>query len=115
MFACFVFTPPFFVLQDFTALEELDLTCVAVQRELTGQTQATRLSLSANSVTAAITALPEMAQLSLDHVGKDITAHMEAPLHNLCHRLQVNIHIYQPYATYSQPVKKISGNDLYWT
>ncbi|KAK2847208.1 hypothetical protein Q5P01_010207 [Channa striata] len=42
----------------------------------------------AGSVTAAITALPEMAQLSLDHVRKDITAHMETPLRSLSLRLQ---------------------------
>lgn len=53
-------------------------------------TLATGLSLSAGSVMAAITALPEMAQLSLDHVRKDITAYLETPLHNLSHRLQVN-------------------------
>lgn len=57
-------------------------------------TQDTGLSLSADSVMVAITALPEMAQLSLDHVRKDITAHMETRLHNLSHRLQVNKHIY---------------------
>ncbi|KAM7413317.1 hypothetical protein PAMA_020621 [Pampus argenteus] len=42
-------------------------------------THATR----AGSVMVAITALPEMAQLSLDHVKKDITAPTETLLHNL--------------------------------
>lgn len=56
-----------------------------------GLIQATGLSLSAGSVMAAITALPEMAPLSLARVGKDITAHMETPLHNLSRRLEVNI------------------------
>lgn len=78
-------------LQAFTALKELDLTWEAVQRELTVLTQATGLSLSAGSVMAAITALQEMAQLSLAHVRKGITAHMETPLHNLSRRLEVNI------------------------
>lgn len=57
-------------------------------------TLATGLSLSAESVTAVITALPEMAQLSLDHVKKDITAHMETLLHNPSLRLQVKKHLY---------------------
>lgn len=61
-------------------------------------TLATGLSLSAGSVTVAITALPEMAQLSLDHVRKDITAHMETLLHNLSHRLQVNKYLHQTCA-----------------
>lgn len=58
-------------------------------------------SLSAGSVTAAITALPEMAQLSLDHVRKDITAHMETPLHNLSYRLKVKKHLCQTCAACS--------------
>lgn len=54
-------------------------------------TQATGLSLSVGSVMAAITALPEMAQLLLAHARKDITAHMETSLHSLSQRLEVNI------------------------
>lgn len=51
-------------------------------------TLATGPSHSAGSVTAVITALPEMAPLSLDHVRKDITVHMETPLQNPPHTLQ---------------------------
>lgn len=58
-------------------------------------TQATHLYLSADNVMAAITALPEMAQLSLVRVRKDITAHMGARLHNLCGRLEVNMSFFQ--------------------
>lgn len=54
-------------------------------------TPAMSLSCSAGSVTPAITALPEMAQLSLGRVRKDITAHMETSLHSLSQWLQVNM------------------------
>ena len=91
----------FCVLQASTVLKELDLTWRAVQRELTVLTPATGLSLSAGSVTAAITALPEMAQLSLDHVRKDITAHLETPLRDLSRRLQVNNPLHQMCASRS--------------
>lgn len=89
-------------LQAFTALKELDLTWEAVHGELTVLTQATGLSFSAGSVMPAITALLEMAQLSLDHVRKDITACMETPLRNLSHRLQVNTRLYQTCTACSQ-------------
>lgn len=52
------------------------------------------LSPSADNVTKAITALPEMPQLSLDHARKDITVHMETSLHSLSLRLRVNSCLY---------------------
>lgn len=54
-------------------------------------TQATGLSRSAGSVMVAITALPGMAQLSVAHVRKDITAPMETQLLSLSQRPEVNI------------------------
>lgn len=42
--------------------------------------QDTGLCLNANSVMVAITAPPQMAQLSVERVRKDITAYVETPL-----------------------------------
>lgn len=80
-------------MQGFTAPREVALTWGAVQREPTVQIQATGLSLSAGSVTVAITVIPEMVQLSLDHVRQGITVHMETLLHGLHYRMQVNTYM----------------------
>lgn len=54
-------------------------------------TQATGLSRSADSVMAAITALPGMPQLSVAHVRRDIIVPMETHPLSLSLRPEVNI------------------------
>lgn len=64
-------------MQGFTAQREQDLTKDPAQRERMVLTQATGLFLSAGSVTVAITALLETAQLSVALVRRDFTVHRE--------------------------------------
>lgn len=99
-------------LQAFIVPKELDMTWEAVRRELMGLIQATHLSLSADNVTLAITAHPEMAQLSLDHARKDITVHMETPLHNRSYSLQVTRHLHCYAPTFSSHLWTAECNNV---
>lgn len=71
-----------YFMQAFTAQRGQALTRGLAQREPIVLTQGTGLCLSADSVTAAITALLEIAQPSAAPVRRDITVHMEIHLHN---------------------------------